>query len=131
MTGPRDLPPPEAPPLPTPPVPPDRVLRDALERAGAALGGDGGVRELLRRRRDSLSPHLQWLLIHRPAPPLIQDGPQCGLVALWMAAALLTPPHKPAPPPVGLEEVLEVARARGFTVHGEMFSGGLWGAPPI
>ncbi|XP_033928076.1 LOW QUALITY PROTEIN: actin maturation protease [Melopsittacus undulatus] len=98
------------------------MLRDALERAGAALGGDGGVRELLRRRRESLSPHLQWLLIHRPAPPLIQDGPQCGLVALWMAAALLTPPHRPAPPPVGLEEVLGVARARGFTIHGEMFS---------
>ncbi|XP_061219671.1 actin maturation protease isoform X1 [Neopsephotus bourkii] len=39
-----------------------------------------------------------------------------------MAAALLTPPHRPVPPPVGLEEVLGVARARGFTVHGEMFS---------
>ena len=24
----------------------------------------------------SLTPDLQWLLLHRPAPPLLQDGPQ-------------------------------------------------------
>ncbi|XP_074786858.1 actin maturation protease [Athene noctua] len=109
--------PPPPPPLPPPPSPPGRVLRDALERAGAALGDDGGVRELLRRRRDSFSPPLQWLLFHHPAPPLIQDGPQCGLVALWMAASSLAPTHG-----VGLADLVAAARARGFTARGEMFS---------
>ncbi|KAM9270539.1 actin maturation protease [Cariama cristata] len=110
--------PPPPPPLPPPPLPsPSWVLRDALERAGAALGEDGGVRELLRRRRESLSGPLKWLLFHRPAPPLIQDGPQCGLVALWMAASLLAPTHG-----VGLEELVGVAQDRGFTARGEMFS---------
>ncbi|XP_077048978.1 actin maturation protease-like [Agelaius phoeniceus] len=59
-------PPPPPPPLPPPPGSPSetpgtpgsrpglgRVLREALERAGEALGEDGGLRELLRRRRDS------------------------------------------------------------------------------
>ncbi|XP_065511307.1 actin maturation protease [Caloenas nicobarica] len=109
-------PPPPPPPLPPPP-PPGRVLRDALERAGAALGGDGGVRELLRRRRDSLTPPLKWLLFHRPAPPLIQDGPQCGLVALSMAASLLFPTHG-----VQLGQLVRAAQERGFTHRGEMFS---------
>ncbi|XP_053825574.1 actin maturation protease, partial [Vidua macroura] len=69
-----------------------RVLREALQRAGEALGEDGGLRELLRRRKDSLAGPWKWLLFHRPVPPLIQDGPQCGLVALAMAGALLGPP---------------------------------------
>ncbi|XP_063038100.1 actin maturation protease, partial [Melospiza melodia melodia] len=94
------------------------VLREALERAGQALGEDGGLRELLRRRRDSLEGPWKWLLFHRPVPPLIQNGPQCGLVALAMAGALLGPPR----PQLGLGALLETARARGYTRHGEMFS---------
>ncbi|XP_058715943.1 atypical kinase COQ8B, mitochondrial-like isoform X3 [Poecile atricapillus] len=112
---------PPPPPLPgTPGTPPGlgRVLREALERAGEALGEDGGLRELLKRRRDSFQGPLKWLLFHRPVPPLIQDGPQCGLVALAMAGALLGPPR----PQLGLGALLETARARGYTRHGEMFS---------
>jgi hypothetical protein len=47
--------------------------------------------------------------------PLLQEGPQCGLVALAMALAV-----RGAPRPV--PEVLQEARARGLTLRGEMFS---------
>ncbi|XP_064359171.1 actin maturation protease [Dromaius novaehollandiae] len=65
----------------------------------------------------SFSGHLKWLLFHRPVPSLIQEGPQCGLVALWMAAALLEPPRE-----VSLEQIVQAARDRAFTAQGEMFS---------
>lgn len=45
---------------------------------------------------------------------------RCGLVALWMAGALLVPPSG-----VPLERLVQVARERGFTAQGEMFSGEL------
>ncbi|XP_072775919.1 actin maturation protease-like [Taeniopygia guttata] len=96
----------------------ERVLREALQRAAEALGEDGGIRELLRRRRDSLAGPWKWLLFHRPVPPLIQDGPQCGLVALAMAGAVLAPTR----PQLSLGALLETARARGYTRQGETFS---------
>ncbi|XP_040513271.1 UPF0692 protein C19orf54 homolog, partial [Gallus gallus] len=92
-------------------------LRAALERTAAEVE-DGGIRELLRRRRDSLTPDLQWLLLHRPAPPLLQDGPQCGLVALWMGGSLVAPGHG-----LTLAQVVQTALERRYTLQGEMFSG--------
>ncbi|NXH22179.1 CS054 protein, partial [Bucco capensis] len=121
-------PPPPPPPVLPPPPSADRVLRDALERASNQLGQDGGVRELLRRRRESLSDSLQWLLFQQPAPPLIQDGPQCGLVALWMAASLLSP-SLPLPfllPPTPAADMAALAQEL-FPCHAEVLSGGLEG----
>ncbi|KAL8220014.1 UNVERIFIED_CONTAM: hypothetical protein K2H54_037702 [Gekko kuhli] len=92
-----------------------QLLKAALEQGGP--GAEDDVRELLRRRRASFSEHLKWLIFNHPVPSLIQEGPQCGLVALWMAGALLNPPKA-----VSLEEVVQVALERGYTAQGEMFS---------
>ncbi|XP_077174799.1 actin maturation protease isoform X2 [Paroedura picta] len=84
---------PPPPPLPPPPSPSGtQLLKAALERGGP--GAEDDLRELLRRRRG-----------------------RCGLVALWMAGALLHPPKA-----VTLEEVVQVALERGYTAQGEMFS---------
>ncbi|WKY11859.1 hypothetical protein Q1695_003436 [Nippostrongylus brasiliensis] len=49
--------------------------------------------------------------------PVLQNGPQCGLVALSMASQLLGVEAK------SIAEILEMAKMLGFTVQGEMFSG--------
>ncbi|XP_018010854.1 flocculation protein FLO11 [Hyalella azteca] len=74
--------------------------------------------------------------------PIIQRGPQCGLVALSMASQICGPsgassrcpsavppatPTTPGSPPgkaggVSSNELLEEARTKGFSTHGEMFS---------
>nr|XP_015196425.1 PREDICTED: UPF0692 protein C19orf54 homolog [Lepisosteus oculatus] len=61
---------------------------------------------------------LQWVLFNKYVPSLIQDGPQCGLVALWMAGHLLQ-----RPTPLPLEQIVARALGRGYTAQGEMFSG--------
>ncbi|KAM9033459.1 UPF0692 protein C19orf54 homolog isoform X2 [Sarcophilus harrisii] len=60
---------------------------------------------------------LKWILFCADVPSLIQEGPQCGLVALWMAGSLLALPQD-----VPLERIVALARERGYTAHGEMFS---------
>ncbi|KAL6267162.1 UPF0692 protein CG33108 [Pogonomyrmex barbatus] len=47
--------------------------------------------------------------------PILQDGPQCGLVALSMASQEYTKP-------VSVNQLLAEARVRGFTQHGEVYS---------
>ncbi|XP_063977698.1 actin maturation protease [Diachasmimorpha longicaudata] len=47
--------------------------------------------------------------------PILQDGPQCGLVALAMASQEYTKP-------VSVVQLLAEARVRGFTQHGEVYS---------
>uniref|UniRef100_A0A0C9R6N8 Actin maturation protease n=1 Tax=Fopius arisanus TaxID=64838 RepID=A0A0C9R6N8_9HYME len=48
-------------------------------------------------------------------PAILQDGPQCGLVALAMASQEYTKP-------VSVGQLLAEARVRGFTQHGEVYS---------
>ncbi|KAJ7304493.1 hypothetical protein JRQ81_012063 [Phrynocephalus forsythii] len=113
------LPPPPPPPLPPPPPPPlggAQLLKAALEQTGRREDPEG-LQELLRRRQASFNEHLKWLLFNNPVPSLIQEGPQCGLVALWMAGALLSPPRA-----MSLERIVQVALERGYTAQGEMFS---------
>lgn len=43
---------------------------------------------------------------------------RCGLVALWMAGHLLQPPKI-----IPMEMVVQVAKDKGYTAQGEMFSG--------
>ncbi|XP_014471238.1 PREDICTED: UPF0692 protein CG33108 [Dinoponera quadriceps] len=47
--------------------------------------------------------------------PILQDGPQCGLVALAMASQEYRKP-------VAVSHLLAEARVRGFTQHGEVYS---------
>ncbi|XP_060145024.1 actin maturation protease isoform X4 [Globicephala melas] len=70
----------------------------------------------------SFRSDLQWILFCADLPSLIQEGPQCGLVALWMAGTLLAPLSS-----TPLERLVQVAMERGYTAQGEMFSGVLLG----
>lgn len=60
---------------------------------------------------------MRWILFCADLPSLIQEGPQCGLVALWMAGTLLVPPSG-----IPLERLVQMAMERGYTAQGEMFS---------
>ncbi|XP_057567898.1 actin maturation protease isoform X1 [Hippopotamus amphibius kiboko] len=121
------IPPP--PPLPPPPAttgfaPPhvfglekSQLLKEALERAGPVPRSREDVKRLLRLHKDRFRSDLQWILFCADLPSLIQEGPQCGLVALWMAGTLLAPPSG-----TPLERLVQVAMERGYTAQGEMFS---------
>ncbi|XP_072464353.1 actin maturation protease isoform X1 [Notamacropus eugenii] len=119
---------PPPPPLPPPPAPPaspphvfglekGRLLKEALARSDPGLGVREDVRRLLRLRRDRFRSDLKWILFCSDVPSLIQEGPQCGLVALWMAGSLLALPQD-----IPLENIVAVALERGYTAQGEMFS---------
>ncbi|XP_017280235.1 UPF0692 protein C19orf54 homolog [Kryptolebias marmoratus] len=119
MSG--ECPPPPAPPPPPCPPPasaPKKKLYQAIASSRTAV--EGNLTEaclVLRQRESSFRKDLQWILVNTYVPSLIQDGPQCGLVALWMAAHLQQPP-----PPVDMETVVQTAVRRGYTAQGEMFS---------
>ncbi|KAG7479725.1 hypothetical protein JOB18_033590 [Solea senegalensis] len=116
-------PPPPPPPAPGPPPPaPSTSTRKKLYQTIASsrspVEGDNTEACLLLSQRDSsFRKDLQWILVNTYVPSLIQDGPQCGLVALWMAAHLRRPALS-----VDMETVVQTARSRGYTAQGEMFS---------
>ncbi|XP_036691089.1 UPF0692 protein C19orf54 homolog isoform X2 [Balaenoptera musculus] len=126
------IPPP--PPLPPPPPttgfsPPhvfglekSQLLKEALERAGPVPRSREDVKRLLKLHKNRFRSDLQWILFCADLPSLIQEGPQCGLVALWMAGTLLAPLSG-----TPLERLVQVAMERGYTAQGEMFSGVLLG----
>ncbi|XP_016277726.2 actin maturation protease isoform X2 [Monodelphis domestica] len=119
--------PPSPPPLPLPALaaaPPhvfglekSHLLKAALERSGPGLGALQDIKRLLMLQKDRFRSDLKWILFCSDVPSLIQEGPQCGLVALWMAGSLLALPQE-----VPLEKIVAVALERGYTAQGEMFS---------
>eukprot|EP00062_Callorhinchus_milii_P024343 gi/632984151/ref/XP_007908998.1/ PREDICTED: UPF0692 protein C19orf54 homolog isoform X2 [Callorhinchus milii] len=110
--------PPPPPPLPSSPsVHPKKKLYQALAQGREAVVGDREEVKMILQNRQISRKGLKWLLINKFIPSLIQDGPQCGLVALRMAGHLLDP-HRA----VSLDEMVSLAVARGYTVQGEMFS---------
>ncbi|XP_003127195.1 UPF0692 protein C19orf54 homolog isoform X1 [Sus scrofa] len=122
---------PVPPPPPLPPPPPatgfaaphvfglekSQLLKEALERAGPVPKSREDVKRLLKLHKDRFRSDLQWILFCADLPSLIQEGPQCGLVALWMAGTLLVPPSG-----IPLERLVQVAVERRYTAQGEMFS---------
>lgn len=62
-----------------------------------------------------LAEYEDTLSVYTQLRPVIQQGPQCGLVSLSMASQVF-------PQTVEVEELLETGRALGVTRHGEMFS---------
>ncbi|XP_037675609.1 UPF0692 protein C19orf54 homolog isoform X3 [Choloepus didactylus] len=94
-----------------------RLLKEALEKAGPVLKGTEDIKRLLKVHKDRFRGDLQWILFCADLPSLIQEGPQCGLVALWMAGMLLASPSG-----TPLESLMQVAKDRGYTAQGEMFS---------
>ncbi|XP_022076916.2 UPF0692 protein C19orf54 homolog [Acanthochromis polyacanthus] len=117
------LSPPPPPPLPAscPPVPTasaKKKLYQVLASDRTAVEGNHTeARLLLSHRESSFRKDLQWILVNTYVPSLIQDGPQCGLVALWMAAQLRQPQLS-----VDMDAVVQTALSRGYTAQGEMFS---------
>ncbi|XP_054530134.1 actin maturation protease isoform X9 [Pan troglodytes] len=120
---------PPPPPLPPPPaatgpaplhvfgLEKSQLLKEAFEKAGPVPKGREDVKRLLKLHKDRFRGDLRWILFCADLPSLIQEGPQCGLVALWMAGTLLSPPSG-----VPLERLIRVATERGYTAQGEMFS---------
>ncbi|XP_072125836.1 actin maturation protease [Mobula birostris] len=116
------------PPPPPPPPPPEfsnqsllpaKRLYQVLAKGQLQQRSDREeLKKLLQNRSNSFGKKLNWLLINAPVPSMIQDGPQCGLVALWMAGHLLN-----APQPVSLEDIVNCAIEKNYTAQGEMFSG--------
>ncbi|XP_073497596.1 actin maturation protease [Phyllobates terribilis] len=119
-------PPPLAPLAPPPPpvlcpFPPSQVkskfYKKVAENSDPSVGEYQELKRLIKNQQERFSEHLKWLLYNQHIPSLIQEGPQCGLVALWMAGGVLSNNHE-----VTLDYIVQVATSRGYTVHGEMFS---------
>ncbi|XP_029923504.1 actin maturation protease [Myripristis murdjan] len=122
MSPPPPPPPPPAPPGPPPPplasAPPKKKLYQTIASGKSPVEGDHEeARLLLGHRESSFRKDLQWILFNKYVPSLIQDGPQCGLVALWMAAHLRQPQLG-----VDMDTIVQTALKRGYTAQGEMFS---------
>ncbi|XP_029026138.1 actin maturation protease isoform X2 [Betta splendens] len=121
------MPPPGLPPAPPPlpalglsPPPASDAKKKLFQTIGSNRPVEGDhteARILLSQRESSFRKDLQWILVNTYVPSIIQDGPQCGLVALWMAAHLRQPQRN-----VDMETVVQTARSRGYTAQGEMFS---------
>ncbi|KAL4647363.1 hypothetical protein GN956_G7919 [Arapaima gigas] len=111
------------PPLPAPALPPPlcsskKKLYQTIAEGKAPIEGDHEeARQLLTKRESSFRKDLRWVLFNKYVPSLIQDGPQCGLVALWMASQLLKSPAE-----LSMERIVNVAVKRGYTAQGEIFS---------
>ncbi|XP_069799571.1 actin maturation protease isoform X2 [Dendropsophus ebraccatus] len=117
---------PPPPPLPPPPPvlcppPPFQVkskfFKKVAESSDPSVGGCDELKRLIRNQQERFGEHLKWLLYNQHIPSLIQEGPQCGLVALWMAGGILSSKQE-----VTLDHIVQVATSRGYTIHGEMFS---------
>ncbi|KAM9733789.1 actin maturation protease [Menidia menidia] len=112
------LPPPAGPCSPPPTSAPKKKLYQTIASSRSPVEGDyTEACTLISRRESSFRKDLQWILANKYVPSLIQNGPQCGLVALWMAAQLQRPE-----PSVDMEAVVHTATSRGYTAQGEMFS---------
>ncbi|XP_075463066.1 actin maturation protease isoform X2 [Ascaphus truei] len=113
--------PPVPPPLLIPPLPPSVVkskfFKKVAESSDPSTGGCEELKRMIKNRQDRFSNELQWLLYNQYVPSLIQEGPQCGLVALWMAGTLLKVTQE-----VSLDMIVDAAVSKGYTVQGEMFS---------
>ncbi|XP_043923204.1 UPF0692 protein C19orf54 homolog isoform X4 [Protopterus annectens] len=110
----------------TPPPPPplaspsfflgNKKLYQRVAEGKTPVTGDHEEAKVLIKNRN-LRKDLKWLLFNKYIPSLIQDGPQCGLVALWMAGHLLKMNRN-----VTVEEVVKLALDKQYTAQGEMFS---------
>ncbi|XP_075043125.1 actin maturation protease isoform X2 [Mixophyes fleayi] len=113
------IPPPPPPTLcpPPPSLVKSKFFKKVADSSDPSVGGCEELKKLIKNLLDRSSRTLKWLLYNQHIPSLIQEGPQCGLVALWMAGGLLEMKHK-----VTLDKIVQMAMARGYTSLGEMFS---------
>ena len=69
------------------------------------------VSRWLKFSPEEAGSHQQLVCYNQPTKPRLQEGPQCGLVALAMAGDN-----------IDLQEVVRTAKDQGYTKQGEMFS---------
>ncbi|KAG8173606.1 hypothetical protein JTE90_018899, partial [Oedothorax gibbosus] len=62
------------------------------------------------------------VVYYKDIEPVIQEGPCCGIVALSMAGQFFTGKNLMGIDALGWPAILDVAKSRGFTKNGEMFS---------
>ncbi|XP_063793776.1 actin maturation protease isoform X2 [Pseudophryne corroboree] len=110
------------PPLPTlcPPPPSlvkSKFFKKVADSSDPSVGECEELKKLIKKLLDRCCETLKWILYNQHIPSLIQEGPQCGLVALWMAGGLLGIKHE-----VPLDTIVQMAVSRGYTALGEMFS---------
>ncbi|XP_037499676.1 UPF0692 protein C19orf54 homolog [Rhipicephalus sanguineus] len=109
-------------PMPPPPPPPPPSV-SVYRQSGVVKAHDvkphNTVHEVLERQLHRITAGTEEAAVVSrvlPVRPVLQDGPQCGLVALSMASQLLQDQ------PVSVEALFETAKSLQFTKKGEMFS---------
>lgn len=116
-------PPPPAPPLTLPPLPPafpapvNKISPANLHKHlcdQSHLSPEKSIQQAVDRfiKFNSKYSDHQFVCFNHHTVAQLQEGPQCGIVALCMAAG----------EGVKVDEVQQEARRRGFTLQGEMFS---------
>ncbi|ESO86175.1 hypothetical protein LOTGIDRAFT_235539 [Lottia gigantea] len=117
---------------PAPPPPPPKlqqtteyIIEDLIEagldnfhlETPIELGQEGYkfFKEFLDRRGRGREENC-YLSFGQTVKPIIQKGPQCGMVALAMAAQLMNKPE------VSAEKIFITAKMKNFTKQGEIFS---------
>lgn len=107
------------PPPPPPPLPSASVYRQSGEAEAHDVKPETTIQGVLDRQFHRITAGSEEAVVMSrmtPLRPVLQDGPQCGLVALSMASQLLQD-H-----PVSVDALFEMAKSLQFTKKGEMFS---------
>ncbi|XP_018418098.1 PREDICTED: UPF0692 protein C19orf54 homolog isoform X1 [Nanorana parkeri] len=94
-----------------------KFYKKVAEHSDPSVGGCEELKKMIRKQQVRFNGTLKWLLYNNHIPSVIQEGPQCGLVALWMAGGLLDNTKQ-----VTLGTIVETAISKGYTTLGEMFS---------
>lgn len=105
---------------PPPPLPPRQNIGKVVLSPGTTTAADTPVSDYLSEHWGRLTgsdDSLHIISTFRSLKPVAQNGPQCGIVALSMAAQLLQPA-----PAVSVDCIFDMAKAMNFTAKGEMFS---------
>ncbi|XP_077536533.1 actin maturation protease-like [Haemaphysalis longicornis] len=111
------------PPPPPPPLQPARKQTNERPSGNSLDNAETSVRNVLQRRFHWMTAgHHDAVVVSKVSSlkPVLQSGPQCGLVALSMASQLLPRDGHP----VSVEALFEAAKSLQFTKKGEMFSAG-------
>ncbi|XP_038046260.1 UPF0692 protein C19orf54 homolog isoform X1 [Patiria miniata] len=75
-----------------------------------------GMQKLLSWRMCNERDDSVWIASNRHTAPVLQQGPECGIVALCMAVNMLGPVS------ADKRHIMNTAQEKGFTIQGEMFS---------
>ena len=94
----------------------ERELED-LESKEATASLTVAISGLLRTQ-PSLQRSSRWLCFSNPTSPMLQEGPQCGLVSLTIAINAINKNQQHQ----SVSKVFQLARERGFSNLGEIFS---------